>query len=107
MRPSAGFVHMNNPPPTACFQVLLPDAGASLSAPDNATLLATLLAAGQVWPASCRNGSCRACRGILEKGTVRYGVEWPGLLPEERAQGAVLPCVAYPTSDLTLRPPND
>jgi hypothetical protein len=36
-------------------------------------------------------------------GTVRYDIEWPGLSAEEKAEGCVLPCVAYPCSDLTLQ----
>ena len=62
------------------------------------TLLAALRAAGEAWPASCRNGTCRTCLGWLEAGAVRHTVEWPGLLPEEKAAGAVLPCVACPAS---------
>lgn len=80
----------------------LPDQGVSLQAAADHSLLQTLLRAGVDWPASCRNGSCRACIGHLASGTVRYGVDWPGLLPEEKAGGAVLPCVAYPTSDVCL-----
>jgi ferredoxin len=51
---------------------------------------------------SCRNGSCRACMTRLVQGRVRYQVEWPGLLAEEKAQGWILPCVACPESDLVL-----
>lgn len=45
---------------------------------------------------------CRACMGRLEAGTVRFSVHWPGLLPEEKAQGCVLPRVAHPASDIVL-----
>jgi ferredoxin len=86
------------------FQLHLPATGVTLPAPDDASLLQTLLAAGVDWPASCRNGSCRACIGQLAAGNVRYRVEWPGLLPEEKASGAVLPCVACPSSDVVLQP---
>ena len=85
----------------------LPQGDLSLPAADNRTLLQSLQAAGLPWPASCRNGSCRACIGQLTAGSVRYGVDWPGLLPEEKASGAVLPCVAFPTSDVTLTGPRD
>jgi len=40
----------------------------------------------------------------LLSGTVRYEMEWPGLTSEEMADGCVLPCVAYPCSDVVLRP---
>jgi hypothetical protein len=43
--------------------------------------------------------------GQLVQGRVRYAIEWPGLLPEEKAEGWVLPCAAYPESDLVLRRP--
>ena len=77
--------------------------GRSFSAPDDQPLLLAALAAGIALPHSCRNGSCRACLRPLHDGQVSYRIAWPGLLPEERASGAwVLPCVAYPCSDVTL-----
>lgn len=98
---------MSTPTATTTFQLHLPDTGDMLVVPAGATLLQALLGAGVAWPASCRNGTCRACIGQLVSGTVRYTVEWPGLLPEEKAQGGVLPCVACPTSDVVLAPPVD
>lgn len=89
----------------ATFRLRLSGTGETFSAPSDATLLQTLLRAGVAWPASCRNGSCRACIGRLEQGRVRYGIEWPGLLPEEKAAGCVLPCAAYPLEDLELSGP--
>ena len=85
---------------------LLPG-GEELAAPTDETLLQTVLKAGLNWPSSCRNGTCRVCIGQLVRGTVLYRVEWPGLLPEEKAGGAVLPCVACPTSDVVLGPSAD
>ena len=67
------------------------------------TLLTSLELGGIDWPSSCRNGTCRTCIGHLEQGQVRYDIEWPGLSAEEKAEGCVLPCVAFPCSDLTLR----
>lgn len=93
---------MNDAHPHAGHRLHLSASGESLNAPADASLLQTLRRAGQAWPASCLNGSCRACIGQLAAGTVRYSVEWPGLLPEEKTSGAVLPCVAYPTSDVVL-----
>jgi ferredoxin len=66
-------------------------------------LLRSLEQAGISWPSSCRNGHCRACIGQLAKGSVRYEIAWPGLSAEEKMQGVILPCVAYPQSDLCLR----
>ena len=69
------------------------------------TLLQSLEQGGLDWPSSCRNGSCRTCIGVLREGEVRYAIEWPGLSAEEKAEGCVLPCVAYPLSDLVLEAP--
>ena len=67
------------------------------------SLLLSLEQGGIDWPSSCRNGTCRTCIGQLVEGQVRYEMEWPGLSAEEKAAGCVLPCVAYPCSDLTLK----
>ena len=40
---------------------------------------------------------------MLIEGEVRYAIEWPGLSAEEKAEGCVLPCVAYPASDVRLQ----
>ena len=63
------------------------------------------LAAGVDWPRSCRNGSCRSCLAQVEVGSVRYRIDWPGLTPEEKEWGCILPCVAEATSDLVMRRP--
>jgi ferredoxin len=73
-------------------------------APANQTLLLSLEQGGSNWPSSCRSGNCRTCVGQLLSGTVRYEMEWPGLTSEEQADGCVLPCVAYPCSNVVLRP---
>lgn len=65
-------------------------------------LLVSLELGGVNWPSSCRNGTCRTCIGQLRHGAVRYEIEWPGLSAEEKAEGYVLPCVAFPCSDLSL-----
>jgi ferredoxin len=98
---------MPSPIASATFQLQLPDQSATLTVPAGATLLQAVLGAGVAWPASCRNGTCRACIGLLVSGTVRYTVEWPGLLPEEKTQGCVLPCVTCPTSDVVLTQATD
>ena len=69
----------------------------------NESLLLSLEMGGSNWPSSCRNGTCRTCIGQLTSGDVRYDMEWPGLSTEEKAEGYVLPCVAYPCSDVELR----
>ena len=69
----------------------------------NQPLLPSLEQGGSRWPSSCRNGSCRTCIGRLVQGEIRYEIEWPGLTQEEKAEGYVLPCVAFPCSDVVLR----
>jgi hypothetical protein len=39
---------------------------------------------------------------LLGSGEIDYIVEWPGLIPEERAQGWILPCVAQARSDVAI-----
>lgn len=69
------------------------------------SLLEAAQAAGIRLARSCRNGTCRACRCKLLAGTVRYRVEWPGLLAEEKAEGWILPCVALPLEDAVIDAP--
>jgi ferredoxin len=76
--------------------------GRSFEAPSDQTLLAAAEHAGIALASSCRNGTCRTCLLPLRAGRVHYRIPWPGLLPEERAGGWVLPCVAYPASDVVL-----
>lgn len=79
--------------------------GQTFDAWKNQTLLESMEQGGLQWPSSCRSGSCRTCLGSLIQGEVRYEMEWPGLNPEEKAEGCVLPCVAYPVTDVTLKDP--
>lgn len=81
--------------------------GRTLAVRADQTLWAALDTAGEMWPVSCRNGSCRTCIGRLLSGEVRYTVPWPGLLPEEKASGHVLPCVACPLTSVVLTGPGD
>jgi len=69
------------------------------------SLLQAALAAGVRLPSSCRNGTCRACMCQLSSGQVRYRIDWPGLLADEKAEGWILPCVAEPLGDVTLQAP--
>lgn len=68
--------------------------------------LPLLLAAEQagVWlrDSSCRNGTCRTCICRLVSGQVVYRIDWPGLSRDEKRDGFILPCVAYPASDVVI-----
>ena len=86
----------------APHRALLQPSGRSFEAPADQPLLLSAAQAGITLASSCRNGTCRACLRPLQAGSVGYRIEWPGLLPEERTGGWVLPCVAYPLSDVVL-----
>ena len=79
--------------------------GHTISAREDETLLAAALRAGLDVPSSCRTGTCRTCIALLVRGEIHYIVEWPGLIPEERAQGWILPCVAQARSEVEIEFP--
>ncbi|WP_410482714.1 2Fe-2S iron-sulfur cluster-binding protein [Undibacterium sp. Jales W-56] len=84
------------------FQVTLVRQGWSFPTTASITILEAAQLAGLQLPSSCRNGTCRTCLCQMESGVVDYIVEWPGLSLEEKAEGAILPCVAQARSDLVL-----
>jgi ferredoxin len=69
------------------------------------TLLDAADAARVQLPRSCRNGTCRTCICRVVSGTVVHTIAWPGLLPEEKSAGYILPCVAQPMSNVVLDHP--
>ena len=85
---------MSDDPAAPVPSLRIEPAGWCLPLPPGLSLLEAAQQAGVRLPRSCRNGSCRACLCRLSEGAVRYRIEWPGLSPEERAQGCILPCVA-------------
>ena len=93
---------MSTPLMPPLYTARLHDSSAQCDAWGAQPLLHALESGGIDWPSSCRNGTCRTCLGQLRAGSVYYAIDWPGLSPEEKAQGCVLPCVAYPASDVVL-----
>lgn len=89
--------------PAATHAVRFEDGSAAFTASPDEALLYAAARAGIVLPSSCRNGTCRTCMCQLVSGEVGYRIQWPGLLPEEKAQGYILPCIAHARSDLVLR----
>ena len=87
------------------YSVHIAPSGCTFEAPRGVTLLDAAARANLRLPSSCRNGTCRTCMCRLTSGRVSYRIEWPGLLPEEKAQGFILPCVAYAESDLVIEAP--
>jgi ferredoxin len=84
-----------------CTLTIAP-AGWEVEANTSLTLLEAAQLAGIVLPSSCRNGTCRTCMCRLESGAVRYEIPWPGLSAEEKREGWILPCAAYPESDVRI-----
>jgi ferredoxin len=87
------------------FHVVIQPSGVAFDAPADRPLLESAREAGVVLPSSCRNGTCRACLARLVSGRVVYRIEWPGLSADEKADGFVLPCCAYPAAALVLAAP--
>jgi ferredoxin len=79
--------------------------GRTVAVEEGATLLEAALAQGIRLRSSCRNGTCRECIAQLAEGRVRYRIEWPGLSPDEKAEGFTLPCVALAETDVVLLQP--
>ncbi len=80
----------------------LENEGQQVDAWTHQPLLDSLEQGGVDWPSSCRNGTCRTCLTQLASGEVRYEIDWPGLSAEEKIEGYILPCVAFPCADLSL-----
>ena len=94
--------HGPTAPGPLTFHARIEPDGVEFDAPAQQPLLWSAAQAGIELPSSCRNGTCRSCICELLQGRVKYRIEWPGLLPEEKAYGFILPCVAYPQSDVVL-----
>ncbi|MEY2687906.1 MAG: hypothetical protein RL375_2104 [Pseudomonadota bacterium] len=82
-----------------------PAAHFDFDAPPGLNLVLAARQAGLQLPASCRNGTCRACMCRLVDGEIDYLIEWPGLLAEEKQAGWFLPCVARARGDLVIEQP--
>lgn len=82
--------------------------GSSFEAPSDLPLLLAAERTGIAnlqMASSCRNGTCRTCICRLVSGQVSYRIAWPGLSFEEKKEGYILPCVAYPASDVVIELP--
>ena len=84
------------------FRVTIESTGLEFEASASLTVLEAAALANVRLPSSCRNGTCRTCMCRMVRGRVRYRIEWPGLSAEEKAEGYILPCVAYPEADLII-----
>ncbi len=84
------------------FTITLLPSQRTFASTGQTTILEAAALAGLRLSSSCRNGTCRACLCRLLDGAVQYRIDWPGLSAGEKATGWILPCVALPTSDLTI-----
>jgi ferredoxin len=91
-----------SPAAAPAFSVRLDAEGVHFSASPSLPILQSAVLAGVAMDSSCRNGTCRTCIRRLISGQVAYRIEWPGLSAEEKQAGYILPCVAYPLSDLVI-----
>ena len=82
-----------------------PDQFVGHSAAANESLLIALERAGIIAPSMCRSGICSACRSQVLDGHTFTPAEFDHRRAADRGFGYVNPCVAYPTSDLTLQVP--
>ena len=89
----------------AVFQARIQSGGPAFAAPASVPLLQAAERAGLALASSCRNGTCRTCLCQLVSGQVLYRIEWPGLSAQEKQEGCILPCVAYPASDVVMALP--
>ena len=90
----------------AFFTARVEPDGVVFAAPASLPLLqAAELADLTLVGSSCRNGTCRTCICQLVSGQVMYRIEWPGLSRDEKREGFILPCVAYPMSDVVVKLP--
>ena len=105
--------HQTNPKPLTdrtdtVFTARVEPGGLMFDAPARLSLLEAAELAGLhglQLASSCRNGTCRTCICQLRSGMVTYSIEWPGLSFEEKRDGFILPCVAYPASNVVIQLP--
>ncbi|CAM6128167.1 unnamed protein product [Calypogeia fissa] len=84
------------------IKLITPDGEFEIDAPDDAYLLDSAEETGLDLPYSCRSGSCASCVGKIVDGEVDQS-EGTMLSDEQKEDGFLLTCIAYPRSNMTIK----
>jgi NAD(P)H-flavin reductase/ferredoxin len=88
----------------ARYQIKVSESDASVCAEEGVSVLDACLESGVGLQYNCRSGECGECMATLVSGTVKEleGADPAIFNDEHRADGKILTCMCYPTSDLVL-----